>query len=84
MKHDIASPSVSLGGAAFDESGRLEHVEVMSQEVPAEAGQLQQLLHRSIAPGQMIYEQKPGLVAKGVVEDGPLLEVHHSNNNDST
>ena len=71
---DVASPPVPTRPAALDQTGRLEHVEVMSEQVRRHPNSVLQLLRRPVRTRQMIDDRQAGRLTQCGVHRRPLLQ----------
>lgn len=75
-KRDVAPPVVTFGHVAIDQTGRLQNLEMMGQEVGSHVDQPTELGNGRIAKGQTVeYGQTP-LVAESSMPFGAEGSIH--------
>ena len=75
MQVDVAAASVAARPAALDQAGRLEHVEVMGEQVRRHTDALLELLRRSVRGGQLVDDRQAGRLTQCGVHRRPLLQL---------
>ena len=71
---DVAAASVAARPAALDQPGRLEHVEVVGEQVRRHTDDVLELLRRPVRGGQLVDDRQTGRLTQRGVHRRPLLQ----------
>ncbi len=76
MEHHVPSPPISFGHSSFDQTGFVQNVEMMGEEIPGKTDEGPQLLHAQVALRQGVHQRQADFVSECGMKTRSLVTVH--------